>query len=274
MVAAIELVHVTPENVENYGFCFYSDPKNERFQNKLEWFLNNYPLGLRYRVLYSNREKSIIGLLEYMPGKCSWRGIHAPDYMVIHCLMVKKEYSGQGWGSALIEHCVEDARESGFNGVAVISTKKTWCADNRVYLKNGFKVVEKTSPGLELVVKKIKKGAEPSFGKLEEKMAPYKKGVFMFYSQQCPFMSEGERLYGRQVELQKSFAVESLVLKIENFQEAQANPCAWGTYGIVANGSVINYIPGGYKGFLKGLKKKKIISDETKKTQGRDGSGY
>lgn len=261
VASGIELIDITPDNVKDYGFCFCSDPDSAKFQNKLEWFLKNYPLGLRYRVLFSRQENSFVGMIEYIPGRHAWRGIRAENFMVIHCLMIKKEYSGKGLGSALIEGCLTEAKEAGLAGVAAVCTKKTWCTDTRIYRKNGFAVVDKVAPGLELVAHQITPGENPSFGNQKEKMEPYQEGVYMFFSAQCPFMSGGEKLFQRQEMLRNRFGVEARVIELKNPSEAQNNPCGWGTYGIIASGKVLNHVPGGARGFLQGLKKQKIIGD-------------
>ena len=261
MVAGIELIDITPDNVMDFGFCFCSDPDSEKFKKKLEWFLKNYLLGLRYRVLFSRQEKTFVGMIEYIPGSFAWRGIRAQDYMVIHCLMVKKGYSGKGLGSDLIEACLAEAKEAGLAGVAAVCTRKTWCTDTRIYLKNGFEVVDKAAPGLELVARKISPTESPSFGNQDEKMEPYRESVYMFYSGQCPYMSGGEKFFQRKEMLRTRFDVESRVIELKNPEDAQNNPCGWGTYGIIANGKVLNHVPGGCRGFLQGLKKQKIIGD-------------
>ena len=255
----LELVEVCPENVEPYGLCFYKDPGNEKYQKKLEWFKNSYEEGLKYKVLFCPEKESMAGFIEYIPGEYAWRGIEAENYLIIHCLVIKKEYAGRGWGSFLLDHCINEAREQEKIGVAAIASKKTWCCDQRIYLKNDFFVVEQTPPGLQLVARKIREGPDPTFGNLEEKMKPYQSGVYMFNSGQCPFMCRGEKFYRRKEELEENFGIQAEVIELKSAEEARTNPCVWGTYGVIAGGRVINHVPGGHKGFFDKLYKLKII---------------
>ncbi len=66
--------------------------------------------------------------------------------------------------------------------------------------------------------------------------------------------------YGRKAWLESAYGIPVEVVELKDAQAAQANPCAWGTYGVVCNGKVINYVPGGNAALIKGLKKPKLIS--------------
>jgi GNAT superfamily N-acetyltransferase len=256
---SIEVVEVTPDNVEKYGFCtFYNNPRKEQFQNKLKWFSSCYRQGLKYKAVYSQTHKETIGIIEYVPGEYSWRAVDAKNYMVIHCLIVKKKYSGRGYGSLLINECFKDAQARNMDGVVALATKKPWCANNKIYLKNGFIIACKDTFGFELLVKQIKDAAMPSFGNLEEKARRYGNGVYMLYSDQCPYMSGGHSFYFKKGVLESEYGIDAHVIELQDCKEAQMNPCVWGAYGIIANGKVISYVTGG-NSYIKSLERLKII---------------
>ena len=140
MDSQIEIIEVTPANVEKYGFCtFYKNPQNEQYMRKLKWFTNTYKQGLKYKVIYSVKDEVTMGIIEYVPGEYSWRAVDAKNHMVIHCILVPKKHSGRGYGSLLVNECIKDARDSGLDGVVALATSKSWCANEEIYKKNGFK---------------------------------------------------------------------------------------------------------------------------------------
>jgi ribosomal protein S18 acetylase RimI-like enzyme len=112
MANDIEIIDLTPENIAEYGVCGYKDAgKHKELRNKIEWFKTYYPLGLRIKDLIL-ATGSYQGMIEYIPGKYAHRPVNAEDYMFIHCLFVgfKNEFKGKGYASALIDACIQDAK--------------------------------------------------------------------------------------------------------------------------------------------------------------------
>jgi hypothetical protein len=89
MDGRVEIIEVTPDNVEKYGFCtFYKNPRTEGFQNKLKWFTTCYRQGLKYKAIYSSKDEATMGMIEYVPGEYNWRSIDAKNHMVIHLVLL------------------------------------------------------------------------------------------------------------------------------------------------------------------------------------------
>lgn len=143
--------------IEIMGEPFVCGANKEGHRRKREWFEQNYPLGL----------------------KC----------MVIHCIMVVKKHSGEGYGSLLIQECIQDAKRQAMDGVVALATEKTWCADSRIYAKNGFEVVDSAPPAFKLLVNRFGDAEFPSLGNWKLRLDKYESGVYMFYSKQCPFIN-------------------------------------------------------------------------------------
>jgi len=85
-------------------------------------------------------------------------------------------------------------------GVAVIASEGPFMVDKDLFLKNGFREVQ-ASGVFTLLVKQLRKAAEPKFKDSESKLSSYE-GVKIVYSNQCPwvarFMSElGEIIEGK-----------------------------------------------------------------------------
>ena len=197
-------------------------------------------------------------MIEYMPAESAWRAVQAKNYFVIHCLQVPKKHAGQGLGSLLIQDCIRDAQSHGRDGVVALTTESGWCADRRIYLKNGFEVVDRSAPPFELLAYRLQGSELPSFGNWKQRAPALGSGIFLYNSKQCPFW-RGERNQARQAWLRSKYDLDARIVEVDDSQIAQSNPCVWGTAGIVCNGEVINYVPGGDATLLKKLKRLKMI---------------
>jgi ribosomal protein S18 acetylase RimI-like enzyme len=137
----IEIIDLTPENIANYGVCGYKDAnKHVELRKKIEWVAEYYPKGLRIKALISQKG-GYQGMIEYIPGEFAHRPVDAEGFLFIHCLFVgfKKEYKSKGYATLLIDECIKDAKESNMPGVAVVSRKGSFMADNNIFLKMVFK---------------------------------------------------------------------------------------------------------------------------------------
>ena len=87
-----KIVDVNADNIDEIGlYCSRSKHKEEGYQRKLAWIKDRFKEGLEYRVLLvdeGRKDLAYRGMIEFMPGEKCWRGINAPDYMVIHCIWV------------------------------------------------------------------------------------------------------------------------------------------------------------------------------------------
>jgi len=251
----LQVIDVGFENVDTCGCCGANTLGQQR---KREWIKQCLPYGLRYKTVLERSSGRIVGMIEYMPSEYAWRSAHAINYMMIHCVQVVKQYRGQGIGSRLIQDCIDDAKQHKMSGVVALATSHGWCADDRVYLKNGFKVIDNASPSLKLVAKHLRKAEPPDFGDWKERSEKFGTGIYMYCSKQCPFMRR-EKLLTRKEWLKTKYGLETNIIEINNHEQAQANPCVWGTSGIICNREIINYVSGGRAPLLKKLRQMRLI---------------
>lgn len=255
MANEVEIVDVNEASVETCGLCGANALGHQR---KREWIRQCLPYGLRYRTLVERSTGRNVGMIEYMPGGYAWRAIQAPGYLVIHCLQVPKRYAGRGLGSLLVRACVEDARIQGLAGVVTLATEAGWCADRRIFLKHGFEVAGHAAPAFELLVRRLRPADPPHLGDWQRRLRELGTGVFMYSSAQCPFMRV-ERAVARKEWLEARYGLSAHVIDVTRHEMAQANPCAWGTSGIVCNGEIVNYVHGGDGHLLKQFRRIKAI---------------
>src|SRR5450759_1994325 len=72
--------------------------------------------------------------------------------------------STRNGGPSEVEACLNDAKEGGMNGVAVVIREGPWLADRRLFLANGFELVDTAPPDYELLIRKLKaSAADPAF---------------------------------------------------------------------------------------------------------------
>lgn len=241
----IQIINLTPENISDYGVCGYKDVrKHKELRNKIAWFNEYYSKGLKIKVLFSEKG-GYQGMLEYLPGKFAHRPVNADGYMFIHCIFVgfKNEFKGKGYASALIDECINDAKIQKMLGVAVVTRKGAFMAHNEIFLKKGFKIVDKAQPDFELLTIKFEKAStSPSF-KLDilDNLNNYKNGLTIIRSAQCPYTEKNVNAIIESAE--KKFKLKPKLIDLKDSESAQKTPCAFGTFCIIYNGEIISYHP-------------------------------
>ena len=237
----MEIVSLTPENILEYGFCGYKDArKHKEMFRKADWYKEYYPKGLRINVLISQNDGSQ-GMIESIPSEYSHRPVIAENYLFIHCLFVgyKKEYKEHGYGSRLIESCLNAAEELGKYGVAVVSRKGSFMAKKEIFLKNGFTLVDHKKPDFELLAIQLKatKSCPKFINKASDK---YQEGLFFIRSPQCPYTEKNVRAM---VETAEKMGLEPTIVELSGHEAAQMNPSPFGTFALIYNGEVLSHHP-------------------------------
>ena len=241
----IQIMDLTPENIAEYGVCGYKDvKKHAELRNKIEWFKDYYPKGLRIKVLFS-KQGGYQGMLEYIPGKYAHRPVDADGYMFIHCVFVglKNEFKGKGYASSLIDECIRDAKDKEMSGVAVVTRKGSFMAHNDIFLKKGFQIIESVKPDFDLLVKKFDaKSKNPNFkANMTDNLKKYSKGLTVIRSVQCPYT---EKNVNAILESAKNkFNIKANLIDLKDANAVQNNPCPFGTFCIIYNGEIISHHP-------------------------------
>jgi len=241
----IQITDLTPENIADYGVCGYKDlEKHKELRNKIAWFNEYYPAGLKIKAIVSETG-GYQGMLEYLPGKLAHRPVNADGYMFIHCIFVgfRSEFKGRGLASALIDACIDDAKIQQMSGVAVVTRKGSFMADKEIFLKKGFEIVDKVKPDFELLALKFDKTSlSPGFKpEMLESLNDYKEGLTIIRSAQCPYSEKNVMAIMDSVE--KKFHLKPRLIDINDAASAQKTPCAFGTFCIIYNGEVISHHP-------------------------------
>ncbi|MCK5740785.1 MAG: YoaP domain-containing protein [Chlorobi bacterium] len=238
-----DIIHTNAETIGDYGLCGYKNPKNESFRRKTEWTRARFADGMRYNILFSEKDGAVGGI-EYVPGEKSWRPVNAKGYMMIHCIYImNKDYKGFGYGQKLLDSCITDAVKNGHSGLVTIARKGTWMASNELFVQNGFVQCDSADPDYELLVKKFDDSEpDPSFkAVLHSPFTEQSKGLVIMTSDQCPYAVKTTP----EIELiaKEKYDIEAKVIEIENAEQAQNVPSAFGMFCMMWNGRVISDHP-------------------------------
>ncbi len=235
--ATFPIIDVTAETVADTGFfCLQSRRKADGYQRKLGWLQQRFAEGMRIKMLGGGGR----GFIEYIPGDHAWRPIEAAGYMVIHCIWVVGRSKGQGGGRQLLEACIDDARQAGMKGVAMVTSEKTWLVGKSFLLSHGFKEVETAPPAFTLMVKPFSDGPLPRFsGDWDNKAARYGRGLTIVRTDQCPYIPDAAALMHK---CAADNGIESREVTLTSAADIrQSAPSAYGVYNAVLDGALFSY---------------------------------
>ncbi|MCP4693924.1 MAG: GNAT family N-acetyltransferase, partial [Desulfobacterales bacterium] len=245
----MNIINVTEKNVAEVGFfCKMSQKKSEAWKRKLQWIQPRFSEGLRIKML--DLSEGGRGFIEYIPGEYAWRTLNAEGYMVIHCIWVVGKSKGNGYAAMLLKTCMDDAKKMGLPGVAMVTSEKVGLVTKKFLLRHGFESVDKVKPSFELLVKRFKKTAAPSFpNDWEERRRAFGEGMTIIGSGQCPYNVNAAKI-AREVAGERgvSFTAETY----KSHEDVQKySPSPYGVFNIMLDGKLVSNQHVTKKGLLK-----------------------
>lgn len=234
-----KMITVNADNIDQHGFfCYMSKPKSPGYCQKRVWLEARFAEGMVIKIIHEIGGRNV-GFIEYIPGEYAWRAVHAPGYMVIHCLWVVGKGKGKGYGTRLIKECLEDARRQGKQGVVMVASERIWLVGADIFLQNGFVEVEKAPP-FSLLLKRFGDGPDPCFPKdWEARQTRCGEGLTVLRTPQCPYIEDATR------KVIDSAGERGIPARVVDFQTAaevqQSSPSPYGVFGIVLNGQLLSY---------------------------------
>ena len=111
-------VDLTPENLADETLCCIVRMKKAHpgVEAKRQWLAERLKEGHVFRKL----EGRATVFMEYAPLEKAWVPILGENYLYIYCLWTEGENRGKGYGKALLESCLADARAQGRSGVCML----------------------------------------------------------------------------------------------------------------------------------------------------------
>jgi L-amino acid N-acyltransferase YncA len=251
MNSGVEVATVDATNVAEQGFfCYKSKPKSEGYRRKLAWLEQRFAEGMRIKILYENRRS--VGFVEYIPGEFAWRAVKAAGYLVAHCLWVVGKGKKKGYGSRLLDACVEDARAMQRHGVAMVTSEGNWLAGKKLLVKNGFESVDQAPPSFDLMVKRFDESSPPAFPQdWDQRLARYGSGLTVIRSDQCPYIDNAVQIV---LEMAEEKEIPAQVVELVSARQVQESaPSPYGVFSIVYDDKLLSYHYATKKDLLKML---------------------
>ena len=208
-------------------------------KNKLTYVKEYLDHGLTLKILYVKEKDKFTsrGFIEYIPGEYNWRGIIAPNYLVIHCLWVVGKYKNHGFGSKLLTECLQDAKNT--NGVVVMTTVETWLPHNNIFIKNGFSKIASGPNHTELYVLKNKsQSSDPTFTKPDISSLKGMKGMHIFISNQCPYILG---MTNHIKKFCKEHKILATIVPVTSCEQAQQGFHPYGTFYYSLDDTILDY---------------------------------
>lgn len=231
----MKLIEVTPENAIKETFFCIKDIKRRGFKDKQSWFEKRHKEGLRIKILKSDEDK-MIGFIEYVPAKNAWRPIDADNYMFIHCIYIySKKERRKGYGAMLIEDAEKAAKAQGLDGLCVMTSTGGWLADNTVFEKNDFHLIE-SKDRFQLFAKTWNKNVnQPKLFDWHSQQNKYK-GWHLTYSDQCPWHEKSAEAI---LNVAMDYGIDLKVSKIDTVEEAKLAPSGFGVFNLLRDGRLL-----------------------------------
>ena len=234
-----KIIKLDKTNIEKEHICCaFSDKKcKESYELKKDWLKKEFDNGYIFQRIDA-RAKVFI---EYGPAEKGWAPIDAPNYLLMNCFWVSGQYKGQGYGKALLQLALDDAKAQGKEGLVTIvgTTKFHFMSDTKWLIRQGFETCEKISSGFSLLIKKINPNAEnPKFkDTVLNGTCPEKNGLVVYYSNRCPF-SEFHVLNSL-TETASKRRLPLKIIKLETMEQAQSAPSPATIFSLFYNGEFI-----------------------------------
>lgn len=172
--------------------------------------------------------------IEYAPLETAWVPILGENYLYIYCLWVAGEYKGKGYGKALMESCLADARARGRSGICMLGSKKqkNWLSDQSFARKFGFAAADETAGGYELLALSFD-GSLPHFSPSARREIIDAQELTVYYSPQCPYIPQCAETVRRTC-AEKGVPVS--LIAVDTLQKAKALPCAFNNWAVFYKG--------------------------------------
>lgn len=228
-----DFINLTTENLANEHLCciIRSKKSHPGVEAKRQWLSERLSEGHVFRKL----DAKATVFIEYAPLETAWVPINGDNYLYLYCLWVTGSYKGKGYGKALMEYCLDDAKEKGRSGICMLGAKKqkSWLSNQAFAKKFGFEVVDTTDNGYELLALSLD-GTTPRFAPNVKTPGIESKELTIYYDLQCPYIHQN-------IEMIKQHCEESNVpvsfIQVDTLQKAKELPCVFNNWGVFYNGN-------------------------------------
>lgn len=226
-------INITVDTLNEEHICciIRSKKMHPGIEAKKQWLRDRLKEG---HVFLKLDEKATV-FIEYAPLETAWVPIVGDHYYYIYCLWVLGDYKGKGYGKLLMEYCINDAKEKGKSGICILGAKrqKHWLLDQGFAKKYGFRVVDTTDNGYQLLALSFD-GTFPKFASNVKTLEIENKELTIYYSMQCPYIYQN-------IEIIKEYCrihdTPVSLLPVDTLQKAKELPCVFNNWGVFYKGT-------------------------------------
>lgn len=228
-----EFINLTEENIANEHLCciIRTTKLHPGVEAKRQWLKDRLKEGHVFRKL----DKKATVFIEYAPLETAWVPVCGDNYLYVYCLWITGNCKGQGYGRALMEYCIEDAKAHGKSGICMLGAKKqkSWLSDQSFAKKFGFETVDTTENGYELLALSFD-GSLPQFAPNAKSMKIERQELTIYYDMQCPFIYQRVELIGKYC-AERSIPVS--FIHVDTLEKAKALPCVFNNWAVFYKGN-------------------------------------
>ena len=227
-----EFINLTNENIDSEHLCciIRSKKPHPGVEAKRRWLKERIGEGHIFRKL---NQKGCC-FIEYAPLETAWVPVTGDNFYYIYCLWVTGEFKGKGYGKALLDYCISQAKANGKSGVCMLGAKrqKNWLSNQAFAEKYGFMTVDETESGYRLLALSFD-GSKPHFNESAKKERIDNNGLTVYYDMQCPYILQ------KIDEIKDYCESNEIPLKLEQvdtLKKAKELPCVFNNFGAFYNG--------------------------------------
>jgi len=225
-----DFVNLTTENLNDEHLCciIRSKKLHAGIDAKRRWLSDRLNEGHVFRKL--NAKATVF--IEYAPLETAWVPVMGDNYYYLYFLGGSK---GNGYGRALMEYCLADAKEKGKSGVCMLGSKKqkNWLSDQSFAKKFGFEVVDTTDNGYDLLALSFD-GTIPKFAQNAKKMKVESEELNIYYDMQCPYIYQRIEMVKQYCEINN---VPVSLIQVDTLEKAKNLPCVFNNWGVFYKGN-------------------------------------
>lgn len=228
-----DFINLTAENLAKEHLCciIRSKKPHPGVEAKRQWLSERLKEGHVFRKLNA---KAVV-FIEYAPLEMAWVPIVGDNYYYVYCLWTSGIYKGKGYGKALMDYCIADAKEKGKSGICLLGAKKqkAWLTDQAFAKSFGFEVVDTTDNGYELLALSFD-GTTPKFAEDAKKQRIENQELTIYYDMQCPYVYQNIETIKQYC---KTNDVPVSLIQVDTLQKAKQLPCVFNNWGAFYKGN-------------------------------------
>jgi GNAT superfamily N-acetyltransferase len=228
-----DFINLTTENLANEHLCciIRSKKLHQGVEAKRQWLSERLKEGHVFRKL--NAKATVF--VEYAPLETAWVPILGDNYYYLYCLWVCGSSKGKGYGRALMEYCLADAKQKGKSGICMLGAKKqkSWLSDQSFARKFGFETVDTTENGYELLALSLD-GTTPRFPQNVKSPKIKSQELTVYYDMQCPYVYQNIEMIKQYCEIN---AVPVALIPVDSLEKAKELPCVFNNWGVFYKGN-------------------------------------